>query len=30
MVTPEEIEAEAWKFTTTNNGISIRIRGQPQ
>ena len=25
----EEIEAEAWKFTTTNNGISINVRGGP-
>jgi hypothetical protein len=27
MATPEEIEAEAWKFTTTNRGTSVRIRG---
>jgi hypothetical protein len=28
MATSEEIAAEAWKFTTKNEGISIRIRGQ--
>jgi hypothetical protein len=28
MATAEEIAAEAWKFTTTNHGISIRIRGE--
>jgi hypothetical protein len=27
MATPEEMEAEAWKFTTTNRGASVRIRG---
>jgi hypothetical protein len=30
MATPEEMQAESWKFTTTNNGLSIKIRGQPQ
>ncbi len=30
MATPEEVAAESWKFTTTNNGTSIRLRGQPQ
>lgn len=29
MATDEEIAAEAWKFTTTNEGISVRIRGGP-
>jgi hypothetical protein len=28
MATPEEITAELWKFTTTNGGVSVRIRGQ--
>gem|GEM_PF-5724471 len=28
MATPEEAAAEAWKFTTRNNGISIRVRGE--
>jgi hypothetical protein len=28
MATPQEAAAEAWKFTTKNGGISIRIRGQ--
>ena len=26
MATPEEAASEAWKFTTRNNGISIRVR----
>jgi hypothetical protein len=25
--TPEEAASESWKFTTTNNGQSIRVRG---
>ena len=25
----EEVEAEAWKFTTTNDGVAIKVRGQP-
>ena len=29
MAAEEEIAAEAWKFTTTNQGVSIRIRGEP-
>jgi hypothetical protein len=29
MATAEEIAAEVWKFTTTNGGTSIRMRGQP-
>jgi hypothetical protein len=29
MATPEEVAAESWKFTTTNNGTTIRVRGQP-
>jgi hypothetical protein len=29
MATPQEIAAESWKFTTKNEGTSIRIRGQP-
>ena len=28
MATPEEAASELWKFTTKNNGISIRIRGE--
>ncbi len=28
MATPQEAAAEAWKFTTTNGGTSIRVRGQ--
>lgn len=28
MATPEEAAAEAWKFTTKNNGTSIRVRGE--
>lgn len=28
MATPEETAAEAWKFTTKNEGASIRLRGQ--
>ena len=27
MATPQEIIDEAWKFTTPNDGLSIRIRG---
>jgi hypothetical protein len=27
LATPQEIAAEAWKFTTSNEGLSIRIRG---
>lgn len=27
MATPQEIAEEAWKFTTQNEGLSIRIRG---
>lgn len=27
MATPQEITEEAWKFTTHNDGVSIRIRG---
>jgi hypothetical protein len=27
MATPQEIAEEAWKFTTQNGGVSIRIRG---
>jgi hypothetical protein len=29
MATEEEIAAEAWKFTTANEGVSARIRGEP-
>src|SRR3712207_6432818 len=25
LATPEEIEAEAWKFTTANGGASVRV-----
>jgi hypothetical protein len=28
MATPEEVVAEAWKFTTKNGGTSIRVRGK--
>jgi hypothetical protein len=28
MATPEEANSEKWKFTTTNEGISVRIRGE--
>ena len=28
MATPEEVIAERWKFTTKNDGTSIRIRGE--
>ena len=27
MATPQETAEEAWKFTTYNDGVSIRIRG---
>jgi hypothetical protein len=30
IATPEEIDRESWKFTTTNEGISVRIRGEEQ
>lgn len=26
MAAPEEVEAESWKFTTQNEGASIRVR----
>src|SRR5437763_9708483 len=29
MATAEEIAEEQWKFTTTNAGVSVRVRGQP-
>src|SRR4051794_19318392 len=28
MAPEEEITSEAWKFTTTNEGISIKVRGE--
>jgi hypothetical protein len=28
--TPEELAAQAWKFTTINEGISVRIRGEQE
>ncbi len=28
LATPKEAAAEAWKFTTTNGGVSIRVRGE--
>ena len=28
MATEAEIAAEAWKFTTTNQGVSVRVRGE--
>ena len=28
MATPEEAAKESWKFTTTNNGTSVRVRGK--
>lgn len=27
MATPDEIADEAWKFTTRNGGVSVRVRG---
>jgi hypothetical protein len=30
MATAEEIAEEQWKFTTTNSGTSIKVRGQPK
>jgi len=27
MATPQEVAEEAWKFTTQNEGVSVRIRG---
>jgi hypothetical protein len=27
MATAEEVAAEAWKFTTSNRGLSVRVRG---
>src|SRR5437660_115383 len=27
LATPEEVAAESWKFTTTNEGVSVRVRG---
>jgi hypothetical protein len=30
MATPEEADREKWKFTTANEGISARIRGEEQ
>jgi hypothetical protein len=30
LTTPEELAREAWKFTTTNQGVSVKVRGQPQ
>ena len=30
MATPAEIDAERWKFTTTNGGISVVVRGEEQ
>jgi hypothetical protein len=29
MATPEEVAAESWKFTTTNGGVTVRVRGEP-
>jgi hypothetical protein len=28
MATAEEVAAEVWKFTTTNSGVAVRIRGE--
>jgi hypothetical protein len=28
IATPEEVRSESWKFTTTNDGSSIRVRGE--
>ena len=28
MATPQEMAEESWKFTTHNDGVSIRIRGE--
>jgi len=30
MATEEEIAAEEWKFTTTNEGLTARVRGEPR
>jgi hypothetical protein len=30
MATPEELAAQVWKFTTTNQGISVRVRGEQE
>jgi hypothetical protein len=30
MATLEETATEKWKFTTTNHGVSVRIRGEPK
>jgi hypothetical protein len=30
MATPEEIEADAFKFTTKNGGIAVKVRGEPR
>lgn len=27
--TSDEAATEAWKFTTTNGGVSVRVRGEP-
>jgi hypothetical protein len=27
MATPQEVTEEGWKFTTLNDGVSIRVRG---
>jgi hypothetical protein len=29
LATPEEVEADAFKFTTRNGGVSVRVRGDP-
>ena len=29
LATPEEVEEDAFKFTTKNGGISVRVRGEP-
>lgn len=28
MATPQEAASEGWKFTTRNDGVTIRIRGE--
>jgi hypothetical protein len=28
MATPDEADSERWKFTTTNQGLSVIVRGE--
>jgi hypothetical protein len=29
LATAKEIESESWKFTTINEGVSVKVRGEP-